>query len=167
MKQKIIMVVVLVILLSVWLFPKKEETTYLNQSANPFHVFEVSVVCGTFQTEKSYIHETTVKEVFEDAFLVIPTCPIDTFNLNQVITTNQTIHLTEVSHEVPITTQVNINKASFQTLITVPGITETRAASIIIYREQHGDFMDLDELIHVKYIGVSTLEKIKPYLTIS
>jgi DNA uptake protein ComE-like DNA-binding protein len=45
-------------------------------------------------------------------------------------------------------------------------MTETRAASLIIYREAHGDFKHLDELLLVKYIGVVTLEKIKPYLTL-
>lgn len=167
MKHKIMMVVVLVILLSVWLYPKKEEVLYLNQSATPYHVFEVRVVCGEYDTVKTYVQEITLKEVFEDAFPVLPECPIGTLNLNQVLTSHQTIHLTQPENEEEILTKININQASFQTLITVPGITETRAASIIIYREQHGDFLDLDELIHVKYIGVATLEKIKPYLTIS
>ena len=45
-------------------------------------------------------------------------------------------------------------------------MTETRAASLIIYREQYGDFNHIDDLINVKNIGSVTLEKIKPYITL-
>ena len=67
---------------------------------------------------------------------------------------------------IDIIQKINVNKASFKQLITIPGMTETRAASLILYREAHGDFKHLDELLNVKYIGVATLEKIKPYLTL-
>mgnify|MGYP000941994927 CR=1 FL=1 len=36
-------------------------------------------------------------------------------------------------------------------------MTETRAASLIIYREQYGDFNHIDDLINVKNIGSVTL----------
>jgi competence protein ComEA len=62
--------------------------------------------------------------------------------------------------------KTNVNRASFKDLIEVPHISETIAASIIIYREQNGPFFHLDELIHVKYIGPATLEKIKPHLSL-
>ena len=67
---------------------------------------------------------------------------------------------------VQVLQKINVNQASFKELLTIPGMTETRAASLILYREAHGDFKHLDELLNVKYIGISTLEKIKPYLTL-
>ena len=62
--------------------------------------------------------------------------------------------------------QININQANFKTLITIPHMTESRAAALIIYREAHGKFQSIDDLIHVKHIGTATLEKIRPYVTI-
>jgi len=45
-------------------------------------------------------------------------------------------------------------------------MTETRAASLVVYREAHGYFQSIDDLINVKYIGAVTLENIKPYITL-
>ncbi|PKK93862.1 MAG: hypothetical protein CVV61_02480 [Tenericutes bacterium HGW-Tenericutes-6] len=167
MKQKISLVLILVLLLCVWLYPEEDEITYLNEEGTPYTIFEVEVICDEFSVKKSYLNETTLATVLELSMPLLPSCPIGILNPNQAISSNQRIHLTLETKETENIQKVNINEASFQTLITVPGITETRAASIIIYREQNGDFLDLDELIHVKYIGISTLEKIKPYLTIS
>ena len=35
----------------------------------------------------------------------------------------------------------------------------SRAAAIVKYREQHGDFVDMDEFLAVKGIGPSVVEK--------
>ena len=59
---------------------------------------------------------------------------------------------------------VNINTADSATLMTVDGIGTTLAQRIIDYREEHGEFQSVDELIEVKGIGEKTLEKIRRYL---
>lgn len=62
--------------------------------------------------------------------------------------------------------QVNINTADEDTLCTLNGIGETKAKAIIEYRNEHGNFSSVDELLKVKGIGEKTLEKIKDYITI-
>lgn len=62
--------------------------------------------------------------------------------------------------------KININTASFETLLTIPYMTETRAAELIIYRTQHGPFETIDAIIHVKYIGQATLENLRPYIKV-
>jgi len=59
---------------------------------------------------------------------------------------------------------VNINTADSATLMTVDGIGATLAQRIIDYREEHGEFQSVDELLEVKGIGEKTLEKIRRYL---
>ena len=59
---------------------------------------------------------------------------------------------------------VNINTADAATLMTVDGIGSTLAQRIIDYREEHGNFQSVDELIEIKGIGEKTLEKIRRYL---
>ncbi|MBH0228825.1 S-layer homology domain-containing protein [Halobacillus yeomjeoni] len=66
----------------------------------------------------------------------------------------------------PEPAKVNVNTADFETLQTVNGIGPTIARNIIDYRNANGPFQTYEELLNVKYIGPSTLEKIKPYITL-
>ena len=54
---------------------------------------------------------------------------------------------------------VDINAADQETLMTIKGIGEKRAAAIIAYRDQHGRFKSVDELIDVQGISESLFEK--------
>lgn len=55
---------------------------------------------------------------------------------------------------------VNINTADPETLSDLlNGIGKSRAQAIIEYREQHGGFKDASELVAVKGIGPSILER--------
>ena len=56
---------------------------------------------------------------------------------------------------------VNINKADVDTLILLKGVGEKKAKAIVAYRELHGDFNTIDDLLSVKGIGQSVLEKNK------
>lgn len=60
---------------------------------------------------------------------------------------------------------VNINTAGQAELETVPGIGPAIARAIITYRNEHGPFQTVDDLIAVSGIGPKTLEKIRPYVT--
>ena len=75
----------------------------------------------------------------------------------------------KIDNDEPITntSKININTASFSELISIPYMTETRAAELIIYRREHGFFDSIDALINVKYIGSATIENLRPYITTS
>lgn len=55
---------------------------------------------------------------------------------------------------------VNINTADAKTLMTLPGIGETRAAAIIEYRQQEGTFESIEDLMKVKGIKTGIFSKI-------
>ncbi len=63
--------------------------------------------------------------------------------------------------------RVNINTASAGTLADcLSGIGESKAQSIIKYREDHGGFKSIGEIQEVSGIGPKTFEKIKSQITV-
>lgn len=60
----------------------------------------------------------------------------------------------------------NINLASKIELDALPGIGAAYAQNILDYREEHGGFQSVEEIMKVKGIGKSTFEKIKDYITV-
>lgn len=57
--------------------------------------------------------------------------------------------------------KININTASKEELITLPGIGKTLAGRIIDYRNIHGPFKSIEEIMEIKGIGKGTFNKIK------
>ncbi|MDD2203224.1 MAG: helix-hairpin-helix domain-containing protein [Bacilli bacterium] len=61
---------------------------------------------------------------------------------------------------------ISINKATKEQLMTLTGIGESKAQSIIDYRTKNGAFKDLDSLKNVSGIGDSIFDKIKDSITL-
>ena len=61
---------------------------------------------------------------------------------------------------------ISINTASLDQLMTLPSIGESKANSIIEYRNQNGSFKDIIDLKNVTGIGDSIFEKIKEKITL-
>lgn len=62
--------------------------------------------------------------------------------------------------------KVNINTAGIEQLCLLPNIGEKRAQAIIEYREQHGPFKDVQELLNISGIGPATLEGLLDFITL-
>jgi competence protein ComEA len=63
--------------------------------------------------------------------------------------------------------KINVNTATKEELMKVPGIGEVIASSIMEYREKNGDFNSLEDLKNVNRIGDKTLEKFKDKLEVN
>ena len=63
-------------------------------------------------------------------------------------------------------TKININIASKEELTTITGIGESKAQSIIDYRDENGNFNTIDDLKNISGIGDALFEKIKEYITV-
>ncbi|WP_055668318.1 ComEA family DNA-binding protein [Desnuesiella massiliensis] len=61
---------------------------------------------------------------------------------------------------------INVNTATKDELMKVPGIGEVTAAKIIEFREKNGNFKSLEDLKKVGRIGDKTLEKFKEKLEV-
>ncbi|MCQ4287047.1 helix-hairpin-helix domain-containing protein [Pseudomonas stutzeri] len=63
---------------------------------------------------------------------------------------------------------INLNSADAETLTReLKGIGATKAKAIVAYREAHGPFGSVDELLEVKGIGAATLEKNRAKLSLN
>ncbi|MEZ5478696.1 MAG: ComEA family DNA-binding protein [Thiolinea sp.] len=63
---------------------------------------------------------------------------------------------------------VNINQASADVIATnLPGIGEKKAAAIVAYRTEHGEFKTLEDLKQVKGIGDGIFAKIKADISLT
>lgn len=74
--------------------------------------------------------------------------------------------LIEIDRAEPLSAKylVDVNKADWPEMIQLPGLGETLALRIIADRQEHGPFLDVDDLDRVDGIGLRTLERIRPYL---
>lgn len=64
------------------------------------------------------------------------------------------------------TGKININTASANELMMIPGIGETRAGNIIAHRLQYGPFLEIKDITNVKGISVDCFRKIQEYITV-
>ena len=62
---------------------------------------------------------------------------------------------------------VNLNSATKDELVALPGIGPSKAQAIIDYRTQNGPFRSVDEVRKVRGIGEKSLERLRPYLAVS
>ena len=61
---------------------------------------------------------------------------------------------------------VNLNTADVAALMTLPGIGESRAKAIISYREQHGEFAKIEDIMKISGIKQAAFSKIKDKITV-
>ena len=61
---------------------------------------------------------------------------------------------------------VNINTATFAELQNLPGIGPTIAQNIIDFREAHGGFSNVEELINVSRIGQVTMDRLRTLVVV-
>jgi len=61
---------------------------------------------------------------------------------------------------------IDVNTAGVGLLMELPGVGEVMAQRIVAYRQEHGPFACAEDLLAVKGIGPSTLEKLLPAIAL-
>lgn len=63
--------------------------------------------------------------------------------------------------------KVNLNTATEEELMTLPGIGEAKAADIVSYREENGGFQSIEEIKNISGIKDAVFSKIRDRITVA
>ena len=62
--------------------------------------------------------------------------------------------------------KINLNTASKDQLMTIPGVGESKADSIIAYRQEQGMFQSTEDVMNISGIKEGMYAKIKDYISV-
>ena len=105
-----------------------------------------------------------LNELIEIAGGFTENADIKQVNLALLLTDQMKITIPSILDSEEKVSKININTADLALLMTLNGIGEVKAQAIIDYRETHGPFKTIEEIMKVKGIGLKTFEKIKDYI---
>jgi comEA protein len=74
---------------------------------------------------------------------------------------------TALAQKTPPTQPVNINTATIEELQKLPGVGPNTAKAIVDFRNHSGPFRRVEDLLAIKGISKSKLEKLRPYVTVA
>lgn len=138
-------------------------------------------VCGQIVSPGVYVlpQGSRICDLFELAGGFTQIAATDYWNQARLLTDGEMIYVPTVEEvkERPLenntatdtddSDKVNINTASKEELMTLPGIGEARALAIIAYRKENGPFTSVEELKEVEGIKDGVFSKMKDYIEIN
>ncbi|MFK4478376.1 helix-hairpin-helix domain-containing protein [Bacillus sp. RC206] len=114
-----------------------------------------------------------VKEALEKAGGLLPDADVKKVNLAQMVQDQMLLYVPNKNEPVQEGAtfsksegKVQINTASKEQLEKITGIGSRKAESILKYREEHGLFQKIEDLLEIDGIGAKSLEKIKDQIII-
>ncbi len=63
--------------------------------------------------------------------------------------------------------KINLNTASLEQLMEIPGIGESKAKAILNYRETNGGFSSIEEVMNIEGIKEGVFSKMKEYIVVN
>ena len=123
----------------------------------------VIIIYTKEQVKNSNVVDTVVKVVEKEC--VCPNIKNDGCINTQITSNIGEENIINDETESNTNSLININTASKEKLITIPGIGESKAKAIIKYRETNGNFKTIEVIQNVDGIGSKLYEEIKAYIT--
>lgn len=113
------------------------------------------------------------KNAVEKAGGFLPEADVKKVNLAQIVqdqmilyVPNKNEQVQEVAASSKGEVKIQINTASKEQIEKITGIGSRKAESILKYREEHGPFRKIEDLLEIDGIGAKSLEKIKDQIII-
>ena len=108
--------------------------------------------------------ESRVNDLVQAAGGALPEADMTSVNLAKRISDEDQVYVSSVDEAPPASSRSNlldINQASAEQLMALPGIGEVRSQAIVNYRIEIGRFQRIDQLLDVPGIGSATFEGIR------
>lgn len=131
-------------------------------------------VCGAVKNPGIYYFDENAR--IEDAIIsaggVTDTGSLDSLNLADYLSDCDKVYVPTKDEAVNVLSgevsdgKIDINDASKDQLMTLPGIGESKADSIIQYRTEHGDFSTIEEIQNITGIKEGVYQKIKELIKV-
>ena len=132
---------------------------------SPLSAYNGFMGCGHFKYIVS--SEARIGDVIELAMGFTENA--DTSNINLALKVEDGMQIIVYTYYVDtgeVKNLVNINTATVDELMKLPGIGEVKAKAIVEYRKKNGWFNDISELKNVSGISESLFEQIKELITV-
>lgn len=110
--------------------------------------FEAVQMAGGFLEDADVSHINQAEVLKDETKLYIPT-------INEIAE--------EQAHK---DGKVNLNTATEEELMTLPGVGKSKAALIIQYREEHGSFQTIEDIMNISGIKEGLFGKIKEFIKV-
>ncbi len=138
-------------------------TVSVQPEQNPIAVY----ICGEVRKPGVYTLDETarIEDLVNAAGGALPDADLSRINLAQKLTDGQQVivyakNAGDAGAGTGSAGKVNLNLADKEELMTLPGIGEARAESILAYREEIGWFQSPEELMNISGIKEKMYEKI-------
>lgn len=132
-------------------------------------------ICGQIQNPGVYRMNpgSRICDVIDAAGGCLETADICAVNQAERLTDGCKIYIPALG-EIPVVLEeteasdglVHLNRATREELMTLPGIGEAKAEQILAYREEHGGFSTIDELMNISGIKEGVFNRIQDYITV-
>lgn len=148
---------------------QQEELQESHTEENEIYVY----VCGHVKTPGVYTlePESRICDALDLAGGVTEDGNPEALAQAEYVTDGQTIYVPGLNDETGISEKedglIDINTADKEMLMTLPGIGESKADIIIQYREEHGKFESIEDLMNIPGIKEGVFNKIKDGIRVS
>ena len=112
-------------------------------------------------TDDADVRSINLSEKLEDEMLIVIPSKEESVNNQPVINSKNNTNVNQAQDS-----KISINTANVSTLMTLKGIGQKKAESIVEYREKNGLFKKIEDITNVSGIGNSIFDKIKDYIKV-
>lgn len=126
-------------------------------------LYEAIALAGGFSAEADPTYHNLARSIADGERIYILSS-----SETQALTTEQQVNGEEGAQTGSAVkeTLINLNTATAEQLMELPGIGEARAADILEYRARIGQFAAIEEIMNVSGIGEAMFEKIRNKITV-
>lgn len=145
----------------------KVEDTNLEEKSDAKEIY--IYVCGAVKNPGVYQLTTgsRIKDAIEVAGGFSDNADMNAVNMAAFVEDEMQLQVPDkTASQTPASDKVNLNTADKEKLMTLPGVGESKADSIIKYRAENGRFKKIEDIMEITGIKEGLFEKIKDSITV-